>query len=168
MLALLHTSRRLCIFLLLDALGIDAWDLMGVVLATTGVEVVVGCSTVMLVMISLKLLFASSNLIALLIASSIDVSISSSHFNSVFSFSIKIFFLPLLLGVTTGGSASFSASSSSSSHSSSSSASAFSASPWSYCCSSSNTHSLSISSLSAVRVGSSVTLENLDACSSYI
>ena len=85
-------------FLLLHALEVDTEDLVGVFFAASDERVVAtSCSAVMLVMIPLKLLFTFSVLVALLMASSKVVSISSS--SSVFdSSSIKIFSLPFAFG----------------------------------------------------------------------
>lgn len=81
---------------MLDALGVDTRDLVGVVLAATSVGVVVtGFLAVMLAIISLKLLFSFSMFMALLMASSKVASMSSSSSISDSS-SIKIFSLPLL------------------------------------------------------------------------
>ncbi|KAK9204219.1 hypothetical protein WN943_014477 [Citrus x changshan-huyou] len=137
--------ERLCPFSFVGCLRVDTRDFEGVFFAIAGGGIVVAsCLAVMLTMISLKLLLAFAVLVALLMTSSIAASTSSSHSKSISSL-IKIFSLPLLLGVTIGGFSSFSSSSYSSSLSSSPSASL--TSPCSYCCSSVDSLSLSTSSL---------------------
>ncbi|KAH9687496.1 zf-LSD1 domain-containing protein [Citrus sinensis] len=124
--------------------GVGIGDLVGVFFVAVGEGVIAaGCSTVMLAIISLKLIFVSFAYVTLLMASSKAATMFSSS-SGLDSSSIKIFFLPLFFEVTIGGSSSFSSSSLSSSFSVSTSTT----SPFSYCCSSANSHSLSLSSFS--------------------
>lgn len=128
--------------------GVGTGDLVGVFFVAVGKGVIAaGCSTVMLAIISLKLIFVSFAYVTLLMASSKAAAMFSS-FSGLDSSSIKIFFLPLLFEVTIGGSSSFSSSFSSSSLSSSFSVSTSTTSHFSYCYSSADSHSLSLSSLS--------------------
>lgn len=144
--------ERLCPFSFVGCPRVDTRDFEGVFFATAGGGIIVASYlAVMLAMISLKLLLAFAVLVALLMTSSIAASIFSSHSESITSL-IKIFSLPLLLGVTIGGLSSFSSSFSSSSSSSlpfSPSVSASLASHCSYCYFSTDSLSLSSSSLFA-------------------